>query len=177
MRSGMDTTFLTLGTFLIVVGFLLLLGELFVTSGILLVLAVGSIAVGVVFLFRHDTLVGVLGLVGVLVAVPVAGFLVLRLLPNTPLAQLSRRPAEEPAAALPHHLELQTLRGRTGKTLTPLRPAGMVSFDGKRIDCVTEGMLVEASKWVRCVDVRGGTVTVREVDKPDTFELETAHFT
>ena len=173
----MDTTFLTLGTFLIVVGFLLLLGELFVTSGILLVLAVGCIGVGVVFLFRHDTLVGVLGLVGVVVAVPVTGYLTIRMLPNTPLAHLTRRPNEESATDLPHHQELQALRGRTGKTLTPLRPAGMVSFDGRRIDCVTEGMLVEAGKWVRCVDVRGGTVTVRVIDKPDTFDLETAHFT
>jgi membrane-bound serine protease (ClpP class) len=172
----MDTTFLTLGAFLIVVGFLLLLGELFVTSGVLFVLALGSIAVGVVFLFRYDTTVGVGGLIGVVLTLPTAGYLIIRMLPNTPLAQLARQPSEEPQGDLPHHQELQALRGRTGKTLTPLRPAGMVSFDGRRVDCVTEGMMVEAGKWVRCVDVRGGTVTVRPVDRPDTFELETAEF-
>jgi membrane-bound serine protease (ClpP class) len=173
----MDTTFLTLGAFLIVVGFLLLVGELFLTSGLLFVLALASLAVGVVFLFRYDTMAGVVGLVAVVVGIPAGGYLIIRLLPNAPLAQLARQPSEEPAGDLPHHQELQALRGRVGKTLTPLRPAGMVSFDGRRIDCVTEGMMVEAGKWVRCVDVHGGTVTVREVDKPDNFDLETAVFT
>jgi membrane-bound serine protease (ClpP class) len=172
----MDTTFLTLGAFLIVVGFLLLLGELFLTSGVMFVLAVASLGVGVVFLFRYDTAVGVAGLVAVLVGIPATGYLVIRMLPNTPLAQLAHRPSEEPAGELPHHQELQALRGRTGKTLTQLRPAGMVSFDGRRVDCVTEGMMVEAGQWVRCVDVRGGTVTVRAVDKPDNFDLENAVF-
>lgn len=172
----MDTTFLTLGAFLVVVGFLLLVGELFLTSGVMFVLAVASLAVGVVFLFRYDTAVGLGGLAAVLVGIPVTGYLVIRMLPSSPLAQLAQRPSEEPAGDLPQHQNLQALRGRTGKALTQLRPAGMVSFDGRRVDCVTEGMLVEAGQWVRCVDVRGGTVIVRVVDKPDNFDLENAIF-
>jgi membrane-bound serine protease (ClpP class) len=170
----MDTTFLTLGFFLIGIGFLLLLGELFVTSGVMLVLAVASIAVGLVFLFKYDTMIGIYALVGVLIALPVTGVLLLRMLPNTPLGQLARQAPEEPAAALPHFQEMQALRGRTGKTLTALRPAGMVDFDGRRVDCLTEGMMVEAGKWVRCVDVRAGSVIVRPADGPMSFEVDTA---
>ena len=93
----MDNTFLTLGTFLIVVGFLLLVGELFLTSGLLFVLALASLAVGVVFLFRYDTMAGVVGLVAVVVGIPAGGYLIIRMLPNAPLAQLARQPSEEPA--------------------------------------------------------------------------------
>lgn len=170
------TSFLTLGVFLIVLGFVLLLGELFVTSGVLLVLSVASILVGIVFLFRYDTLVGIGGLIAVLVAIPLFGMLIVRMLPNTPLGQMGRPFPEEDGSDLPHRQELQLLRGRTGRTLTAMRPAGMVSFDGKRVDCVTEGMMIEAGAWVRCIDVQGGTVVVRPTDKPDTFTLETAQF-
>jgi membrane-bound serine protease (ClpP class) len=172
----MENTFLTLGLCLIGLGFLMLLGELFVTSGVMLVLAVGSIVVGVVCLFKHDTMVGVYGLVGVLLALPTGGMLILRMLPRTPLGRMGQRPEEELEEALPNQRELLALKGRTGKTLTPLRPAGMVDFDGRRVDSLTEGIMVEPDRWVRCVEVRGNTVVVRPVDKPDTFDLETAQF-
>ncbi|MFO0846533.1 MAG: NfeD family protein [Gemmataceae bacterium] len=170
----MENTFLTLGLCLIALGFLLLLGELFVTSGLLLVLAVGSLAVGVVFLFKHDTLTGVYGLVGVLVAIPAGGALILRMLPHTPLGRMAEPPDEELADEPAHRRDLLALKGRVGKALTELRPAGMVDFDGRRIDSITEGILVEPGRWVRCVEVRGNTVVVRPVAGPDTFTLETA---
>lgn len=172
----MDTSFLTLGIFLIVVGLLLLLGELIVTSGLMLVLALVSILVGLVFLFRYDTSVGFVGLAGVAVSVPTVGYFILRLLPSTPLAKLRDTPSEEAGEALPHHHELQSLRGRIGKALTALRPSGMVEFDGRRVDCLTEGMMVEPGKRVRCVDVRGAAVIVRPVEQLETFDLEAGPF-
>lgn len=170
----MDTTFLTLGAFLVGVGLLMLLSELFVTSGLMFVLGVGSILVGIVFLFRHDTYVGLYSLGGVAVILVVGGIAILRILPNTPLGQAARQPLDE-EAVLPHYQELQTLKGRSGKTLTALRPAGMVDFDGRRVDSMTEGIMVEAGRWVRCIDVRGGTVIVRPIDHPASSDLETLH--
>ena len=52
--------------------------------------------------------------------------------------------------------ELEQLRGRIGRTMSALRPAGMVDFDGRRIDTITEGMMVDPGQLVRCIDVRGG---------------------
>ena len=80
-------------------------------------------------------------------------------------------------AALPANQELENLKGRFGKTISALRPAGVVDFEGRRIDTITEGMMVEPGQWVRCVDVRAGKVVVRPVDKPSLGELETAVFT
>ena len=46
-------------------------------------------------------------------------------------------------------LELERLRGRHGKTLSALRPCGIVDFDGKRIDTMTHGEMIEANHWVQ----------------------------
>jgi membrane-bound ClpP family serine protease len=77
---------------------------------------------------------------------------------------------------MPVNQELEKLKGRIGRTLSALRPAGVVDFDGRRIDTVTEGMMVDPGQWVRCVDVRAGRVVVRPVERPDLGGLETAVF-
>ena len=174
----METTFLTLGVFLIVGGLMLLLADLFVPSGgVLIVLGLGGMGVGIAFLFRYDTTVGVWALVATALALPVGGVLLFKLWAYTPLARMAAPGPAPTDADIPFDQGLQLLRGRHGKTLTALRPAGMVEFDGRRVDSLTEGMMVESGQWVRCVEVRGGTVIVRPVDKPDTIDLETTSLT
>jgi len=176
-----DTTFLTLGLFLVGVGFLLLVGEMFLPSaGVLLMLALGSLVVGIAFVFKYDTYVGLYTVGGVFLAMPLLGGLMIKLWPHTPLGRSVRAGLEEQEEASrqepPGFAELRQLVGRHGKTLTSLRPGGMVDFEGKRVDCLTEGMLVEPGRWVRCIDVKGNKVIVRPVDRPETFDLETATF-
>ena len=40
------------------------------------------------------------------------------------------------------------LIGKLGKTLTPLRPAGVVEVDDERLDVVSEGMFVKAQRML-----------------------------
>jgi len=79
-------------------------------------------------------------------------------------------------ASMPANVQLEQLKGRMGKTISPMRPSGIVEFDGKRIDCVTEGMMLEVDEWVRCVDVKSGRVIVRKIDKPNLEDLESTNF-
>jgi len=59
------------------------------------------------------------------------------------------------------------LVGRTGRALTPLRPAGSAEIDGRRWDVVTEGSFVEAGRPVRVVAVEGMRIVVTEIgDSP-----------
>ena len=70
-------------------------------------------------------------------------------------------------------------RGNVPKTAAAViaaHKAGMVDFDGRRIDTITEGMMVDPGQLVRCIDVRAGKVVVRPVEKPDLGDLETAIF-
>ena len=176
----MDPTYLTMGLVLIGIGFLLLVAELFIpTSGTLLVLSFLAMAGGVALIFLADTKAGVYTLIGLFVALPLFGGFLLYFWPKTPMGKrffLTRPDADATLAAMPINKELEQLRGRFGRALSPLRPSGVVDFEGRRVDTVTEGMMVEPGQWVRCVDVQGNRVVVRPVDKPNLDTLETVDF-
>ena len=53
--------------------------------------------------------------------------------------------------------------GRTGTSITPLRPAGLIDIDGERVDVVSDGELIEPSQPVRVVRVDGNRVVVRRL--------------
>ena len=175
----MDPSYATLGYALIVLGLVFLVGEMFMPTGILLLLSVGCIAVGVGLTFTAGTTTGMITLLGVFIAVPVLATMFFKVWPRTPMGRrfLLTRPREDATlASTPAHMEMDKLRGRIGKTLATLRPAGVVDFDGRRVEVITEGMLIEGGQWVRCIDVRAGRVIVRLVEKPTLGNLEEAVF-
>jgi membrane-bound serine protease (ClpP class) len=170
---------LTAAYLLIVLGIALLVAEVFVPSGGILFLASAlCILGGVVLTFVYgDTATGMVTLLSVFVVVPAVGSLMLYIWPRTPMGRRLILPDQDATVAqLPVNLELEGLRGRYGRALSDLRPAGAVNFDGRRVDVISEGILVPAGAWVRCVDVRATTVVVRQVDAPDLEGLEAADF-
>src|SRR5438067_2211008 len=157
-------SYATLGFILIGVGLVCSAGELFLPSGFFLVTSMGCIAVGVGLTFTAGSATGMFSLLGVLFAVPLMATLFFKVWPKTPLGRhfLLTRPREDATvAATPLAQQMEKLRGRIGKTLAPLRPAGVADFDGRRVDVITEGMMVEGGVLVRCIDVRAGRVIVR----------------
>lgn len=67
------------------------------------------------------------------------------------------------------------LIGKTGKSLTVLRPAGIAMFDGEKIDVVTDGEFIQAGAAVEVFEAAGRRVTVRlarnfKNDKPADFD-------
>src|ERR1700730_4065914 len=170
---------LTLAFVLIGAGLFLLLAELFIPSGIFFVLTVLGIVAGVVMTFFHDTYTGSLTLIGVFVVVPILAGMMLHYWPRTSIGRrffLNSSDEDATLASMPVNVELEQLRGRFGRALSALRPAGIVDFDGRRIDTITEGMMVEAGQLVRCIDVRAGKVVVRPVDTPNLTDLENVDF-
>ncbi len=144
----------------------------------LLAVAVAALAVGVALTFSQDTSTGLITLACLLVAAVVVG----ALLPywwQTPFGRrmLLPGPKEDTTlASTPVNQELEQLVGRVGRAISDLRPSGVTDFDGRRVDTITEGMMVDAGQWVRCIEVRAGRVVVRPVEKPDLNTLETADF-
>jgi membrane-bound serine protease (ClpP class) len=59
--------------------------------------------------------------------------------------------------------ERPELVGQTGTALTPLRPAGAALIQGKRVDVVTEGQMIERDTPVRVIAVEGLRVVVRKI--------------
>ena len=57
--------------------------------------------------------------------------------------------------------ELANLVGKSGQCVSPLRPAGIASIEGLRVDVVTRGEFVEADTEVEVILVEGRRVVVR----------------
>lgn len=172
---------LTVAYLLIAAGFLLLVGELLIPSGICFVLAVSAVIGGVVMVFINsaDSYTSWLTLLGVFVLGPAVGTFLFRLWPRTPLGRRFFLPVSEDdatVATMPVNTELEQLRGQLGRTLSPLRPSGVTEFNGRRIDTLSEGMLIDAGQWVRCIDVKAGRVVVRALGRADLTDLENAAF-
>lgn len=165
MDSGLILAFLLIGA-----GFLLMVAELFIPSGgILSVLCIAALGVGVTFAFQHNSRTGWWTLLGVFIATPAFAMLLFRIWPHTPMGKKFFLKAPEGEASrlqMAAHDELAELVGKTGKTLSTLRPSGMVDFQDRRVDCISEGMMIGEGQWVRCVEARGGRVVVRPAEKP-----------
>jgi membrane-bound serine protease (ClpP class) len=176
----MDSVTLTLSLSLIALGMLLLLAELFLQTGVLTIAGLVAIAIGVVMPFYHgDTSTGVVTLIGVVIAVAAFGVFALHYWPKTAMGRrMFQTGPEEDAtvASMPVIAELEMLRGRIGRAVSSLRPSGVVEFDGRRIDVLTEGIMVAEGTWVRCIEVKAGKVIVRPVDEPKLTDLENADF-
>ena len=147
---------------LVVVGFLLLAAEMFLPGMIVGVVGFLCLCAAVALSYQeHGTVVGTYVLVGVSV-VTLVGFVVwLAVFPRTPIGRkltLSQEmevgtSAEPPASLL----------GKRGVALTPLRPAGTVRIEGRKVDVVTEAFL-ESGQEVEVIAQEGMRVVVRAVE-------------
>lgn len=164
----------TFAYLLIAAGIVLMGAELVIPAfGGLFAVGLGGLIIGMVLIFRYDATQGLVTLIALFVVVPLAGMVLLHYWPRLRMNErmmLGRPDDDATVAEMPANLELEQLRGRYGRTLSPLRPAGVTDFDGRRVDTLSDGPLIEAGRWVRCVDVRGGRVLVREVAGPPDLE-------
>jgi membrane-bound serine protease (ClpP class) len=177
----MDSSVLALSLTLIGTGILVLLADFFVPSGgILSALGLVAVLLGVGLPFYYgDSSTGMYTLVGTAIVLPALLGLMFHYWPKTPMGRrLFQTGSEEDAtiASMPVIAELEMLRGRVGRAVSPLRPSGVADFEGRRIDVLTEGLMVEEGTWVRCIDVKVGKVIVRPIDEPKLSDLENADF-
>jgi membrane-bound serine protease (ClpP class) len=133
------------------------------------------VGVTMTFLYSEDATVGVLTLLALFIVVPILASVLLHYWPKTAVGKrffLASPPEDDTLANMPVNLELERLRGRYGRAVSALRPAGITDFDGRQVDTITEGLMVEPGEWVRCIDVRAGKVIVRRADRPNVSDLE-----
>ena len=161
--------YLTLALVLVAIGVVLFAAEVFLpTGGFLVVGGVLFFAGGVgTILYYGDTTEAAVAVVGLAVGLPAAGFIATAAYKRMSLTSaLDAENADATVLDVPQLAGLSALKGRVGKAVTTLRPSGSVEFDGRRYDANTEGMWIEAGTWVRCVDLKAGSVVVREMEGP-----------
>ncbi|HET6575748.1 MAG TPA: hypothetical protein VFG68_19260 [Fimbriiglobus sp.] len=161
--------YLALAFILIGFGVVLLAAEFFLpTGGVLVVVGVGLFAAAVgVILYYGSTREAVAAVIAACVGLPVAANLLLYAWQRmSRQVSLDSETVTATVANTPEAAELEQYLGRYGKTISPMRPSGMVEIDGRRLDALTEGMMLDADVWVKCVGAKAGWVVVRRVDPP-----------
>ncbi|AWB35477.1 peptidase [Orrella marina] len=154
-------------------GILLLLVEAFVLpgfgiAGILGILAflaaimLSTVGDGASFeaLLSAATRLGISMVVAIL-----ASLLLIRLLPRTRFGRhlILQTELEAGSGFTSEPVREHELVGQTGITTTTLRPAGIASIQGQRIDVVSDGEYIEAGSAVRVDHVDGNRVVVRRI--------------
>ncbi|MDI3547723.1 MAG: hypothetical protein PWR10_1375 [Halanaerobiales bacterium] len=61
----------------------------------------------------------------------------------------------------------QELLGKKGPAVTPLRPAGIVEIDGRRVDVVSEGGFIDQGKMVEIIKIAGNRIVVKPITEED----------
>jgi membrane-bound ClpP family serine protease len=171
---------ITLAYILIAISVVLVLAEMFVPSGFVLVVIGACLAlVAVGLMFAYGTMeTALMTLLSICVGGPLLGGLLFYLWPYSPMGRKLIKATEEnvTVASMAANVELERLRGKVGRAVSPLRPSGVAEFDGRRIDVITEGMMVDTGQWVKCVEVRANKVVVRPANPPTLDDFERADF-
>lgn len=154
---------------LMALGVALLILEIFIPShGILTLGGLGFLAAGVVMIFRTSETAGYITLLLLVVALPVLAVTAVKVWPRTPIGRRIVAPnpqlTEEDTGELER--QLAPFIGRTGRTLTPLRPSGYGLFDGRRVPCVAEIGMIESGVEVEAIAIRGRALCVRPIRGP-----------
>jgi membrane-bound serine protease (ClpP class) len=122
--------------------------------------AIASVTLG----FMYDPTAGMVLLALYSVAAPFMLVYGLRMATRTPMGRRmvlsATDPARTGAGIAAAAAELPAI-GATGEAITPLRPAGFIRLDGRRIDATAEGDLIDAGTQVEVVSTRDGQVRVR----------------
>src|SRR5580704_3808636 len=145
---------------LLAAGIVLLLAETILPGVIAGVLGFCCILAGIIEGYaKFDARTGNLILLLVLVGLTAGFCLWLKFSPDSRIARLivSRKVVGDIGTEQPE------LVNQTGTAFTRLRPAGTALINGRRVDVVTEGQLVERGAPVKVVAVEGMRVVVRSV--------------
>ena len=163
-----------LAIILLVTGLVVLFLELFIPSaGILFAVSMVCIVSSVVVAFFVNPVLGLLLIVVDVVLACVLPGVALRIWAQTPIGRRmfldapvlgTEKNSESPMVTTTDGFDYLTLMGETGKTLTPLRPVGTTDFAGRRVDTVSEGVMIDKGEYVRVVSVEGHRVVVRRLD-------------
>ena len=149
---------------LVLIGLALVVAEVFFVSfGVLAILSGVSLVSAVFLAFaHHEAWVGWTFLGASAIGVPVTVWGAFKLLPYTPMGRqfyLSARPNEEVTGGAQED-GLATFLHKSGVALCDLRPAGFAQIDGRRVDVITRGEMLEKDCPLKVIKVETNQVVV-----------------
>lgn len=151
---------MTLIIVLLIIGAALMFAEIFLPWLVAGTIGLVCLVTAVVLAYAQEGIVTGNIVLGVVVVGLAAGFGVwLKYFPESRVA--GRFISKQTIGDL--GVEQPGLLGGTGVTLTQLRPSGMATINGQRVDVIAETGLIERGTPVKVVQVEGSRVVVRPV--------------
>ena len=159
---------LVFAIFLYFICAVLMVAEVFVPSGGLIsICALVCLIGGLMIFFRKSQTAGWVGIVTAVVMIPAVLTVTYKIFPKTKfgksviLAPSNRQQGD----AIPDSDHLKKMLNAQGVVITPLRPVGMCTFSGERLECVAESGYVDKDKKGKVIRVQGTQLTVREMEE------------
>ncbi|HMN40788.1 MAG TPA: NfeD family protein [Phycisphaerales bacterium] len=153
------------GIVLLAAALLLVALEVFIPSAGIISITAGLVGIaGIVCLFQHSVLSGIIGILVALVLVPIILVFGAKVMPATPMGKrLLFGESGKPEPVIPEESlnRLDALLGAEGDALTDLRPVGIARIDGQRIDVLAEIAFIPAGAKIKVTGVSGSQVKVR----------------
>lgn len=147
---------------LLLIGTLLIGAEIFIPGAVAGALGGMALFGAVVVAFNINPTMGFYVLFGVFILVALTTIAWIRLFPKSGIGQ--KMTLNVDGKVFKSSDSRQALLGKTGLTHSELRPAGYALIEGKRIDVVSEGGVVDANVPIRVIKVEGSRVVVRKVE-------------
>jgi len=155
---------MTVGTIiaLIAAGLLLVFCEVFVPGGVLGLCGSIAVLIGVVGAFTRGVSAGLTALAASLAAGMVGLYLWIKYFPKSRMGKklILQDDAHDWHGFDPAKADLV---GKQGTVHSLLRPAGTVIIEGKRVDVVSRGEMIEPESEIEVVEVEGNRVVVRKL--------------
>lgn len=148
-------------------GAAILVAELFIPShGVLTVAGLGFLISGIVSTFQqYGQTTGSIAILSCLVVLPIFTVTAVKYWPRTWIGRriAPPNPILTSADTSVPVVEMEHCIGRTGRSVSPLRPVGICEFDGRRVSCISEHGMVEAGVSVEGLRISGSNLSVGPV--------------
>ncbi len=158
----MDTSSQILYFILVIIGLFLIGAEIFLPGGIIGILGGFSLLAAMVVGFYAFP--PPFGFVSALMIIVLSGVCLVVWVKYFPKTRFGKNMTlSEDGKAFKSSDPDMTQVGHEGTALSILRPAGIATIDGKRVDVVAEGSWIDSGKQIRVVQVEGSRIIVREI--------------
>lgn len=147
---------------LLLVGTLLIGAEIYIPGAVAGTLGGVALFAAVIVAFNISATCGFYVLFGVFILAALTTYAWIRLFPKSGIGKKMTLSVDgKDFKSTGFH---QALLDKQGVTHSELRPAGYAMIEGKRIDVVSEGGIVDSNTPIRVIKVEGTRVVVRKVE-------------
>ena len=147
---------------LIICAIILFAVETFIPGGILGIIGIIALVAAIIVGYTAFPGYGTMIAVGIFLVTIVLFILWLKILPKTWIAKILTID-KDLSDAHGTNESIENLLDKEGETLCSLRPSGFAEIEGKKIDVISEGEMIDKGAKVKVIEVESNRVVVKKI--------------